>query len=80
MPRKTKSPIVYLALSPAMLAAAFDIAPRAVYAAIEAGHLEVRQLPGTVARRISVADAEVWFREHWIKATPRTKRTVTDGV
>jgi hypothetical protein len=68
MPRNNKYPVVYLALSPAMLSAAFDIAPRHVYDAIEAGHLEVRQLPGTIARRIFIADAERWFRDHWLKA------------
>jgi hypothetical protein len=75
MPRKNH-PVVYLALSPAMLACAFDIAPRHVYDAIEQGHLEVKQLPGSSARRISVAQADVWFRDHWLKAKPIPKRKV----
>jgi hypothetical protein len=81
MPRKTKSPTVMLALSPAMLAAAFDIAPRNVYDAITRGALEVRTLPGTIARRILVADAEIWFRKYWLKAKPRNtrKRAVPNG-
>jgi hypothetical protein len=36
MPRKTKNPLVYLALSPT----AFDIAPRHIYQAITLGHLD----------------------------------------
>jgi hypothetical protein len=73
MPRKTKSPVVYLALSPAMLACAFDVAPAKIYDAIEAGHLEVRRLPGTIARRIFIADAEKWYREHWLKGPRKMK-------
>jgi hypothetical protein len=67
MPRRTKNPVVFLALSPNALAVAFGIAPRNIYAAIAAGQLEVRSLPGTVARRVLVADAEKWFRKFWIK-------------
>lgn len=80
MPRNNKFPIVYLALSPAMLAAALDVPPKHIYAAIEAGHLVVRTLAGTVARRIFIADAEIWFRDHWLKAAPRTKRKVPHAV
>jgi hypothetical protein len=72
MSRKTKYPIVYVCLSPAALATAMDIAPRIIYQAIALGHLEVRHLPGTVARRIWIGDAEKWFRTYWLKAIPRT--------
>jgi hypothetical protein len=65
MPRRT-APVVYLALSPTALAVAFDIEARHVYAAIEAGQLEVRKLPTGIARRILIRDAEKWFRT-WIK-------------
>ena len=76
MPRPQKSPVVFVALSPAMLATAFQIAPRNIYAAIEAGHLRVCHLPGTVARRIWLGDAEKWFREHWLSAKPIKSRRV----
>lgn len=80
MPRKTKNPIVLLYLSPAALATAFQIMPRHVYRAIELGHMEVRTLPGTVARRISVLDAENWFRNHWLKAKPlRRKKDIPNA-
>jgi hypothetical protein len=65
MARRQKFVAVQLALSPAMLAAAFGIDPKLIYRAIEAGQLEVRRLPGSIARRILVADAEKWFREIW---------------
>jgi hypothetical protein len=71
MPARTKNPIVFLALSPSALATAFDIAPRHVYDAITRGHLEVRQLEGTIARRILVSDAERWYRDHWLNVAPR---------
>ena len=71
MSRKTKHPIVYVCLSPSALATAMDIAPRIIYQAIALGHLEVRQLPETVARRIWIGDAEKWFRTYWLKAIPR---------
>jgi hypothetical protein len=74
MPRRNKNVTVHIAMSPAMLAAAFGIAPKHIYAAIKAGQLEVRALPGTIARRILVADAERWFREHWILKPPRVTR------
>lgn len=81
MPRKTKHPIVYIALSPAALATAMQIEPRHIYAAIAAGHLEVRQLPGSAARRIWIGGeggAENWFREIWQPAKPRrTKKEIT---
>jgi hypothetical protein len=75
MSRKTKSPIVYLALSPAALATALGLRPAAVYDAITRGDLAVRALPGTAARRIWLADAEKWFRTHWLPAKPRSRKT-----
>jgi hypothetical protein len=59
-----------------MLAAAFGVPHVKVYDAIRDGHLEVRTLPGTVARRILVADAERWYREHWLNKVKSTKKKV----
>jgi hypothetical protein len=67
MPRRTKNPVVFLALSPNALATAFGIHVRNIYQAIADEKLEIRSLPGTVARRILVSDAERWFRRYWIK-------------
>jgi hypothetical protein len=83
MPRKTKAPTVLLYLSPAMLATAFQICSRHVYRAIDQGHLEVRTLPNSMARRISVAQAELWYRNHWLPARPvkrSKKKDVSDAV
>jgi hypothetical protein len=74
MPKKVAHPTVMVAMAPNMLAAAFDLHPKHVYAAIAAGHLETRQLPGTIARRIWVGDAEKWFREVWTKTPARNTR------
>jgi hypothetical protein len=64
MPRRTVPP-VYLALSPHALAAAFGVHVRNIYDAVERDELEIKQLPGTIARRILIRDAERWFRKHW---------------
>jgi hypothetical protein len=74
MPRKTKHPIVYIMLSPSALATACDLNPAVIYREILAGRLEVRTLPGTVARRIWIADAEKWFREYWLPAKPNKSK------
>jgi len=80
MPRKVKHPLVYVALSPTALATAFGIDTRHIYAAITMGQLEVRHLPGSVARRIWIADAERWYREHWLPAKPKQrKKDVSNG-
>ena len=81
MPAKQKFPHVKIALAPASLAAAFDIQPRHIYRAIAEGHLELRTLPGTMARRIWVGDAEQWYRNVWLKAAPRSnKRKVSTNA
>ncbi len=74
MPRRTKHPVVILALSPAALATAFGMSPRLIYSEIAAERLTVRQLPGSKARRISVAQAQHWFENYWVPAKPYTKR------
>lgn len=75
MPRQTKHPIVYLALSPAALAGALGLEPRVIHEAILLGHLTPRQIGSK--RRIWVGDAEQWFRKHWHVKTkkPPTKRS-----
>ena len=72
MPRKTKQPILYLALSPAALACAMTIPPRKIYEAVLLGHLPVRQ--NGMHRRILISDAERWMREHWQPANPVKSR------
>lgn len=71
MPRQTKRPILYLALSPAALACAMTIPTRKIYEAILLGHLPVHQ--HGLQRRIWIADAEKWFRT-WQRANPVKSR------
>jgi hypothetical protein len=75
MPRKTKQPVVYLALSPAALATACQIAPAVVAAAILNGELQV--YTRGVARRILVSDAETWIRSQWKRGVPRKQRKLS---
>jgi hypothetical protein len=74
MARKTKHPLVYLAVSPSMLATALSISPNVVAAAITAGELQV--YTKGVARRILVCDAEQWIRKTWARGVPRATRKV----
>jgi hypothetical protein len=60
-----------LAMSPPQLAKEFNIHHRHVYAAIASGDLQVRQLPGSNARRVSVESARQWFEEKWLPAKAR---------
>jgi hypothetical protein len=72
MPRATKNPIVFLALSPAAVATSLCIQPREVYAAIAEGKLIVRQRG--VKRRIGVfgpGGVQEWF-ESWPQAKTRS--------
>jgi hypothetical protein len=79
MPRKATPPVVLLYLSPSALSRAFQIDARHVYAAIDAGHLTVRTLPNSNARRISVAEADKWFQNHWLPARAvKSRRKVYD--
>ena len=71
MPRPTKHPAVFLALSPAATATALGISPAQIAAAIAAGDLIVRAC-GT-KRRILVADIEHWVRRSW-KPAKQPKR------
>ena len=67
MPRPQKNPVVYLALSPAMLATALGLSTAVVYEAIASGALGPIYVKG-VKRRILVSDAERWVRS-WKQAT-----------
>jgi hypothetical protein len=72
MPYKTKSPIVFIALSPNALATAISVQPKVIHAAILNGELKVYQRG--LARRILVGEAEDWIRNHWAQKT-RKRRT-----
>src|SRR4051794_13596398 len=71
--RRTKHPVVYLALSPAAVATAIGVDPRVVSAAIADGELKVFQRGK--ARRILCAHVEQWILS-WPEAAPY-KRKVT---
>jgi hypothetical protein len=71
MPRATKNPIVFLALSPAAVATALSIAPRKVYEAIESEVLPV--FVNGLSRRCLVSDVETWVRS-WPQIKPKRKR------
>jgi hypothetical protein len=72
MPRKTKSPIVFLALSPSALATAIGVQPKVIHAAILRGELQVYQRG--LARRVLVREAEDWIRNHWAQKTRKPRR------
>lgn len=72
MPRVTKNPQVYLALSPAAVASALDIRADEVSAAINDGLLPVFVMG--IKRRILVADIE-----RWVRSWPQPKRKVPHG-
>jgi hypothetical protein len=74
MPRKATPPVVLLYLSASALARAFMIDDRHVRRAVALGHLHVRHLPNSNARRISVAEAERWYLNHWLPAKPVKSR------
>jgi hypothetical protein len=71
MPRATKTPVVYLALSPAATATALGIQPRQVYDAIENGDLPVFLIG--IKRRILVSHIERWVLS-WPQPTKRRYR------
>jgi excisionase family DNA binding protein len=60
MPRVTKNPVVYLALSPAAVATALGIRADEVADAINNGLLPLFMMG--IKRRILVADVERWVR------------------
>lgn len=73
MPRVTKNPQVYLALSPAAVATALDIRADEVASAIAEGKLIVRQIG--IKRRIAVfgeGGVQEWF-ESWKQIKPKRK-------
>jgi hypothetical protein len=67
MPAKQKHPVVYLALSPAMLATALGLKVDVIYGAIERNELGPVYVNG-IKRRVLVSDAEQWVRS-WKRAT-----------
>jgi excisionase family DNA binding protein len=67
MPRVTKHPHAFLAMSPDALANAIGVSTRKVRDAILAGALPVYQ-NGT-QRRILISDAEAWVRS-WHRKVP----------
>jgi hypothetical protein len=71
MPRHTKNPAVYLALSPAATATALGIRPDQVADAIEKELLPVFMIG--IKRRILVSHIERWVLS-WPKPRPRKKR------
>jgi predicted regulator of Ras-like GTPase activity (Roadblock/LC7/MglB family) len=73
MPSKQKHPVVYLALSPAMLATALGLHFQDIAEAIERGELGPVYVKG-VKRRILVSDAERWLRSWEVSNAPRKKR------
>lgn len=75
MPRVTKTPVVYLALSPAAVATAIGVRPEVVKEAISANVLPV-YVKG-IKRRVLIADVEAWVRS-WPKAVAK-KRNVPHG-
>jgi hypothetical protein len=74
MPRKATPPVVLLYLSASALARSFMIDERHVRRAVALGHLHVRTLPNSNARRISVAEAESWYLNYWLPARPVKSR------
>jgi hypothetical protein len=75
MPRISKRPILYLALSPAAVANALCIRDDEVAEAIESGTLPVH-VKG-IKRRILIADVEQWVRS-WPAPKQRKPRKVPD--
>jgi hypothetical protein len=67
MPRKTKHPVVFIALSPAALATAIGVRPDVIYDAILRGELKVYQRG--LARRVLVSECEEWIRNQWAQKT-----------
>jgi hypothetical protein len=71
MPRVTKHPDVFLALSPAATATALGIRPDEVADAIDDGSLPV--FVKGIKRRILTADIEQWVRS-WPQIKPKKER------
>ncbi len=73
MPRNSSRIEVTLALSPSAASRALNIRPERVAEAIEAGKLIVRNVPGSLQRRIPVfgeRGLQQWF-DRWAIAQPR---------
>lgn len=79
MPRVTKNPIVYLALSPAAVATAIGVRPEVVKDAIAEGKLIVRRIG--VKRRIAVfgdGGVQQWF-ESWPQVFKPKRKVPSNG-
>ena len=74
MPRMTKTPQVFLALSPAAVATALGVRADEVATAINSGALPVHVMG--LKRRVHVSDIERWFRS-WKQIEP--KKDVSHG-
>jgi hypothetical protein len=68
MPRATKQPVVYIALSPAAVATALGLRPEIVREAIDAALLPVYRKG--IKSRCLVSDVEAWVRS-WPKPAKR---------
>jgi len=75
MPRVTKNPEMFLALSPAATATALSIRPDEVADAIKSGALGPVFMMG-IKRRILVADVERWVRS-WPQ--PKKRKVPSDA-
>jgi hypothetical protein len=75
MPRPQNNPVVFLALSPAMLATALGLSTVAIYEAVERGELGPVYVKG-VKRRILVSDAERWVRSWKQTSAPKQMKRI----
>jgi hypothetical protein len=62
MPRRYRTPVTKLAMSPSKLSAALDLRYELMASAIKSGELPV-YIVG-IKRRVLVSDAEQWLRSH----------------
>jgi hypothetical protein len=76
MPRVTKSPVVYLALSPAATATALGVRPEVIKKAIESGALKVYR-SGTKSRCL-VSDIEALVRS-WPAPVSKKRKASPNG-
>jgi hypothetical protein len=79
MPRTTKNPQVFLALSPAAVATALGIRPDEVADAINDGKLIVRRMG--IKRRVAVfgtGGVQQWF-ESWPKVVKPKRKAPSNG-
>lgn len=73
MGRRTKNPIVFLALSPASVATALNIHPSKVTAGIKSNALKV--YVSGIQSRVLVSDVERWVRS-WPQRKKRKRKVI----